>query len=183
MSKEFVITNSSIADGEMVTFGPLDQTTMTQLTIPKSMTRIVNYPELELEIELTCAFSGQRLEVTNMNIKGHGTYIATRTLTQLSLPLVIHEIAYSAIPNITHWTKPRPELLDKNRAFLAQLYWLEHVSWGTPRTAIMELKKWSRPNTSFHIQNIAKEYELPGAHSKQKASREVSMEELIEATK
>lgn len=183
MNKNFVVTESGRKDGKLVPFGPLDQTSMTQLTIPETMTRLVNYPELELEIELTCAFSGERLEVTNLNIKGHGTYIATRTLTQLSLPQVIHEIAFSSIPNIEHWTKPTPELLSKNKAFLAQLYWLEHASWGTPRNTIMELKGWSKPNTSFHIQKIAKEFGLPGAHAKSQPKREVTMDQLVDSIK
>lgn len=189
MDTNFVLTRSKQSDGKLVSFGPLDQASMTQLSIPETITRVVNYPALELEVEITCRFSGERLEVTNMNIRGHGTYIATAALTKLSLPQVIRAVALEAIPNVAHWTNPKPEFLDGNRAFLAQVYWLEHASWGAPRTAIMELKGWSRPNTSFHIKGIAKEFQLPGAHAAQsekqkqlrKQGREVPMEKLIES--
>lgn len=183
MSEAFIIRKNGISDGKLVKFGPIDQTTMTQLSIPETITRLVNYPALELEVEITCHFSGERLEVSKLNIQGCGTYIATAALTRLSLPQVIRRIALDAIPNVSHWLNPKPELLDKNLAFLAQIYWLEHASWGAPRTAIMELKSWSRPNTSFHLKNIAKIFELPGAHASRKSNRnrEVDMQELIDA--
>jgi hypothetical protein len=137
------------------------------MSIPNRLTRTVTYPELGLEIELECVFSGERLEIAKMTVQGVGGYIATRDLTQLSLPQVMRAIVSEAVPEANRWSQLENES-QSNRltdpCHLAQIYWLEYVGWGTPRARIMKYMGWSRANANFHIKKINKNFPLPGAH-------------------
>jgi len=183
MPTNFRVTRTNSVDGELVEFGPLDQVEAKKLAIPASLTRVVSYPELSLVIELSCTFTGDRIEITKMVIESSGSFIATRDLTQLALPAVMRAIALESIPGSSYWTSPSNDSVTENRAFLAQLYWLEHVSWGSPRATIMTLTSWSRTNANWHIKKLAKEFELPGAHAIPASKSEVTMDVLVKSLK
>jgi hypothetical protein len=167
MPTEFSIRGDRREDGPLVSFGPLDAVTASQLAIPGSLVRRVSYPALALEVELSCAFTGDRLEIVKMTIVSQQSYIATKDLTQLALPQVIREIVCESVPNSDHWLIQNTNSLNHPRsdAFLAQLYWFEHVSWGSPRATLMTFMGWSRPYANTRIKKISKEIKLPGAHS------------------
>jgi hypothetical protein len=69
--------------------------------------------------------------------------------------------------------KPYQEFKLEGPTFLAQVYWFEHISLGSPSGSIMNYMHWSRTNANFHISKIAKTYSLPGAHSQEKSSNKV----------
>lgn len=167
MPTEFSIYGDKKEDGPLVSFGPLDTMNSSRLAIPGSLVRRVSYPALALEVELSCAFTGDRLEIVKMTIASKQSYIATKDLTQLALPQVIREIVRGSVPNSDHWSIQNTNSLNQPRsdAFLAQLYWFEHVSWGSPRATLMTFMGWSRPYANTRIKKIAKEIALPGAHS------------------
>ena len=181
MTTNFIVSRTNSVDGELVEFGPLDQVEMKKLAIPSSLARVVSYPELSLVIELSCTFTGDRIDITKMVIQSSDSFIATRDLTQLALPSVSRAISLESIPGSSYWTSQSNPSITENRAFLAQLYWLEHVSWGSPRAAIMNLTSWSRTNANWHIKKLAKEFELPGAHAIPASKREATMDELIKS--
>lgn len=168
MSEIFKVTATSKPDGKLVPFGPVDQQTGWQLEIPKTLTRLVTYPNLDLDLLLELEFSGERVEISSVLIKGVGGYVSTRALTQLGLPLVIKHIVGSSVPGAERWSKPaksenlnRPESIE----YLAQMYWFEYVGWGTPRVNIMNYMGWKRANANLQIKKIDAVHALPGAHS------------------
>ena len=170
MPTEFSIQGDRRDDGPLISFGPLDAATSSQLAIPGSLVRRVSYPALALEVDLSCAFTGDRLEIVRMTIISRQSYIATKDLTQLALPQVIREIVCGSVPNSDQWLIQDTNSFNHPRsdAFLAQVYWFEHVSWGSPRATLMTFMGWSRPYANTRIKKISKEIKLPGAHSADK---------------
>ena len=162
MSSNFRISKSDKPDGLLVPFGPLDPDTGWQLTIPKTFTRKVWYEHLGLDVKISCSFTGQKVEVRSLSVNSEGQEVTSRALTQLSLPEVIHEATLSAIPESKRWDlinkKARLEYgsVDSKSLFIAQLYWLEHVSSGTPRAAIMEYLNAPRPTVNQWLRELKK---------------------------
>lgn len=182
MSETFKVTATDKADGKLVPFGPLDQQTGWQLEIPKTMTRLVTYPNLDLKLLLDLEFSGERVEISSVLIKGVGGFVSTRALTQLGLPLVIKQIVDSCVPDAKRWSKPaKRENLNRPQSieYLAQMYWFEYVGWGTPRVNLMNYMGWKRANANLQIKKINAEHALPGAHS---VARKASPRKKIAAT-
>jgi hypothetical protein len=167
METSFKIEPTGVEDGKRVEFGPFDHETGTQQSIPTSLTRRVVYPELGISALIECVFTGDKLEVQSLSVQNNGKFVSTKVLTQLGLPSVIREIALEIIPNARMWAfLDSNEILKKEGpTFLAQVYWFEHVSWGSPRVSIMNYMSWSRTNANFHISKIARNFPLPGAHA------------------
>lgn len=161
------ISEHGESDGPLVEFGPEDTATGWKLKIPKTFTRKVKYDHLSLDAVITCAFNGQKVEITSLHIYSAGEEVTSRALTQLSLPEVIYEASMSAIPNSKNWDisnkKKRLEYghVDSKSIFIAQLYWLEHVSWGAPRAAIMDYLGSPRPTVNQWLREFKKQGLLP----------------------
>lgn len=167
MTTQFVISSAGKPDGELVTFGPINVESSTHLAIASNFTRRVTYPALGITCIIECAFTGDRIEVSSLSIEKVEAYITTKALTLLALPQVIRALAEDAIPNSQTWSKPRApgDNRPTSPEFLAQIYWFEHVSWGSPRASIMKYMGWSRTNANFHITKFSKQIAMPGAHS------------------
>jgi hypothetical protein len=167
MEFTFKLEKVKIADGPRVEFGPFDHETGTQQSIPMTLTRRVVYPELEVAAIVECVFTGDKLEVQSLAVQNNGKFVSTKVLTQLALPSVIRAIAIEVIPNSNLWAQLDGEQIMKHEGptFLAQIYWFEHISWGSPRGSIMKYMNWSRTNANFHITKIARQFGLPGSHS------------------
>ncbi len=170
MSIVFTIEPTGVADGARVEFGPLDQETGTQQSIPRTLTRKVTYPDLEVSAVVDCIFTGDKIEIQSITVQNDGTFVSTKVLTQLALPAVIRAIAIETVPNSELWANvgTNPVARFEGPSFLAQVYWFEHISWGSPRGSIMTYMNWSRTNANFHISKIARHIALPGAHAKDK---------------
>jgi len=170
MNETFKIQGGPDRDEAVVQFGPLDPETGIRLSIPRRLSRKVSYPDLNLQVFLSCAFSGERLEIEKMAIEAKGSYVASRDLTQLSLPHVMYAIVSGAVPEAKALNRHVDgDKLDKPEgpAFLATLYWFEHAGWGAPRARIMSYMDWSRANANFHLKKISLNFPLPGARSGQ----------------
>lgn len=167
MEASFKIEPTGAEDGQRVEFGPFDHETGTQQSIPSTLTRRVVYPELGVSALIECVFTGDKLEVQSLSVQNNGKFVSTKVLTQLALPFVIRAIALEVIPNARIWAFLDSNEIQKNEGstFLAQVYWFEHVSWGSPRGSIMKYMSWSRTNANFHISKIARQFQLPGAHA------------------
>ena len=167
MTSNYRISEHNVADGALVPFGPQDPVTAWQLEIPKTFTRKVKYEDLGLEATLSCHFNGQKVEINSLRVYSAGQEVTSRSLTQLSLPEVIHQASLGAIPNSKNWDfsnkKKRLEYgqVDSKSIFIAQLYWLEHVSWGAPRAAIMEYLNAPRPTVNQWLREFKKHGFLP----------------------
>lgn len=173
MESSFKIEPAGVEDGQRIEFGPFDQESGTQQSIPSTLTRRVIYPELGVSALIECIFTGDRLEVQSLSVQNSGKFVSTKVLTQLALPSVIRAIAMEVIPNARIWASlDSNEILKKEGpTFLAQVYWFEHVSWGSPRGSIMNYMNWSRTNANFHISKIARNFPLPGAHAGDKKAK------------
>ena len=167
MNYSFKVERTGTPDGKTVTFGPTDPETGVTLSLPATFTRRVSYPGHGLAVILECVFTGDRIEVESLKIERVAKFISTKVLTQLALPAVIRAIAEDAIPNSSRWASLNSTSDNKaeNAEFLAQIYWFEHVSWGSPRASIMAYMNWSRTNANFHISKFSKNMPMPGAHA------------------
>jgi hypothetical protein len=169
MGLSFKLETVGVPDGKPVDFGPFDQETGTQQSIPSSLSRRVIYPELGVSAVVECVFTGDRLEIERISVENNGKFVSTKVLTQLALPAVIRAIAIEVVPNAKLWAelKPNQDFKLEGPTFLAQVYWFEHISWGSPRGSIMSYMGWSRTNANFHISKIARDFPLPGPHSQE----------------
>lgn len=173
MGLSFKVEVVGVPDGELVNFGPFDQETGTQQSIPTSFSRRVIYPELEVAAIVQCLFTGDKIEIQSIQVENNGKFVSTKVLTQLALPSVIRAIAIEVVPNSSLWAKldPNQEFKLEGPTFLAQVYWFEHISWGSPRVSIMNYMNWSRTNANFHILKISSNLPLPGAHAIKKPQK------------
>ena len=168
MTNEFKLAQGPKKDGPLLTFGPLDPETGLTCHIPMELSRRVLYPALNLEVQIDCIFSGERLEIERLTIESKSSYVASRDLTQLALPQVMNKVVSTVVLEARDIEKQlKSTLLDKpdGPAFLAQLYWFEFVRWGSPRALIMSYMGWSRANANFHMKKINKLFPLPGTRS------------------
>ena len=155
------------ADGERVAFGPKHDETGIELTIPKELTRSVTYRSIPLTVDLTCSYAEDKLQLVKVEISNYEGFISTRELLQLKLPAVMRSISLEAVGNVDafmSYARKRlesPSSLKLNLKVLAQLYWLEAVTWGTPRKTIMEMSGCSRSTANENITSAEKEYALP----------------------
>jgi len=172
MTTNFKVSQTDVRDGELVDFGDLNGDNPHRLRIPATFQRVVEYSEPPLRAVISCVFTGERIEVVSLEIASTTGFVATKYLTQLALPAVIREIAMDVIPDSHWWTQ---EFHDGQSSwggdnvtmgFLAQLYWFEHVSWGSPRLRIMEYMGCKRTTANEYIRRAAREFVLPGAHAK-----------------
>ena len=173
MKLPFNLETVGVPDGKAVDFGPFYPETGTQQSIPSSLTRKVVYPELGVSAMVECVFTGDKLEIQRISVENNGKSVSTKVLTQLALPAVIRAIAVEVVPNAKLWAelKSNQEFKLEGPTFLAQVYWFEHISWGSPRGSIMSYMSWSRTNANFHISKIARHFPLPGPHSQEKVSK------------
>jgi len=163
MVDAFSISKTEIKDGPLRKVAPRGFEYPIDIEVPMTMQRRVTYPETGLTITLNLVCPEERIEIRTLEIDGGGKFIETQYLTGLSLPKVIRQVAIESVPNSARWVKTKKEPdRDTSPKFLAELYWFEHLSWGTPRAAIMEHTGWSRANTNWHLRKIAKDFPLPG---------------------
>lgn len=169
----FKVRETEAKDGPLSAIGSGAGGNDWPLQIPSIFQRLVVYPHLEISVTLDCVFSGERIEVAALKVvadKGH--FVSSRDLTQLSLPAVIRAIGLAVIPVSERWLKEFRDESDKtwesqkaSDEFLSQLYWFEHVIWGTPRMALQEYMGWTRTTANAKIREINKQFPLPGVHS------------------
>jgi hypothetical protein len=175
MSENFTIHPADVKDGAVRPFGPVDPETKRQLSIPGTFVRIVRYADLPLSVELSCVFDGEKIQVKKLCAVGDAeSYVTSRDLTQLSLPSVIRQIGLQVITDAAYWTMEWQDAhsvkegLKSDPHFLAQLYWFEHATWGSPRVAVQEYLGCKRTTANYYIRMAGTVTPLPGLHKKQK---------------
>lgn len=172
MNENFTISRTDVKDGHPIAFGPVDKETKRQLEMPQTFTRRVEYTDQPLVAELSCVFDGEKIQVKKICVEGQNSFVTSRDLTQLALPSVIRQIGLQVIPDSEYWTKSWQddhsikEGLKSDPYFLAQLYWFEHVTWGSPRVAIQQYMECKRTTANYHIRLAAAVTPLPGLHKK-----------------
>jgi hypothetical protein len=145
-----------------------------QLLVPERASRYVVYEDVEAKVKVTIALVDSRFEVVSLGIGDGSQPVYTRSLTKLSLPKVVREIALRAIPRSDYWTsKSLVSKLDITDDYLAQLYWFEYITRGAPREAIMQVTGWSRANANYHIRRISKFIDLPNPSSEVKEKESI----------
>jgi hypothetical protein len=163
MESKIDIRLTETADGPLTLAGPKMPDLKFQLMVPSTLERAVAYSEDEPRVKLKLLFSGERFEVSELVARGGKSFVTTHFLTQLGLPRLIRRITTEAIPNCATWLPTQGEdgMGIESYDYLAQLYWFEHITWGSPRAAIMKYMGWSRANSNWHIRKIRKEFPLP----------------------
>jgi hypothetical protein len=154
-------------DGDLVAVGPTNPDLRFALEIPSSFARKFVNPQNGLAIELHCTFDGDKTNLTKLVVEKGSTGITTRELGQLKLPELIQRLCHEVIPNSKHWTGASTgQPARQTFAFMAQLYWFEHISWGNPRMRLMELFQWPKSTASYQLRKLNKQWPLPGIHAK-----------------
>ena len=158
------IRTTDRADGPFTLAGPEMPDLKFQLVVPTALEREVLYGQDEPRLTLRLIFSGERFEVSQLTAHSETHFVTTQFLTQLGLPRLIRRIGIETIPNTSTWIPADGEdgMGVESYDYLAQLYWFEHVTWGSPRAAIMRYTGWSRANSNWHIRKIRAKFQLPG---------------------
>jgi hypothetical protein len=156
------------ADGPKVSFGLEMKGFGFSLTIASELKRLVTYSNIPVSLFLECRYEVDKLRLVRVEVQNvEGKYISTRDLMHLKLPAILREISLGAVENAHTFmgharkTLNSPASLRNNLDVLAQLYWLEVVTWGTPRKTIMELSGCSRSTANECITLASKEYRMP----------------------
>ncbi len=163
----FTVAKTGKKDGEVVSFGPPSSLVRYPLEIAKQFTRSVSYKDMGISLEIDFLFDGDKVQIGRLVADGGVGYVASRDLTQLSLPAVTRQAAISAIPNAKFWLDDYKKIqFDKasDLTLLAQLYWFEHVTWGSPRVAIQEFLGCKRTTANYYIRLVGALTPLPGQH-------------------
>jgi hypothetical protein len=166
-SLEVVSIDQTSRDGRLMSFGPPEQM-FWRMEIPSTLNRRVIY-KTGLILDLECIFSGERLEISRMELaQPDGQYLSTQLLTQLGLPGILNQIFLGASPATKEMKSlPKREELSKDQLgmVITQLYWFEYASWGNPRMRVIQYTNWSTNKANTYFRKLAKLYGLPGAHS------------------
>jgi hypothetical protein len=167
MSEFIVHKPGPFADGDLVPFGPSIEGQYGGLSMPSSLNRRVTYSDNPLTVAIECRYEEDKLQLVKVEIQNFNGYVSTRDLLQLKLPAVMRQVAVESVlgrevflsraSSLLH----SPAAIKENLFLLAQLYWLEAVTWGTPRKAIMEISGCSRSSANEYIKMAAKQYPLP----------------------
>jgi|AntAceMinimDraft_12_1070368.scaffolds.fasta_scaffold22568_1 hypothetical protein len=163
MNELLMIEETEIPDGPLVGVGPTGPELLGQIRVPSTIQRKVTYRRIPLVIVLDLVFSGQRLEPSGLQLRTQDGFITTQYLTGMGLPKVIRAIATKEVPDSSNWLPVEDHfpMRDASYEYLAQLYWFECLSWGSPRAAIMSYTGWSRANTTLELRKIAEKFPLP----------------------
>ena len=129
-----------------------------------------NHPGVFEQIHSFCERTGERLEISRMEIAvPSGEFVSNQLLTQLGLPGILNQVFLSASPTTAQIRSllRRDELTkDQLGMVVTQLYWFEYASWGNPRMRVTQFTNWSNNNANTHFRKLAKVYGLPGLHSR-----------------
>jgi hypothetical protein len=168
MGKVFTINRTEVVDGPLVSFGPIEPDSEIQLAMPSRFERRISYQGKNLELVITCEFAGDKVAVRSLRLTNtDGGGVGTRDLTQLSLPSLVHQISLSVIPNSQHWTKPLSNEaaswaeLRTSDVYVAQVYWLEHVSHGNPRATLMQYFGMPRSSCNLLLRKLRLKFKMP----------------------
>lgn len=169
MSYPFEVVNREAAQGPLVALGPRDPSTGLQLQVPSVSEWEVAYSAPDILVTIECVLLDNRLEISKLTVRSEvGSFLTSRDLTQLNLPSVLREIGLRAVPNADHWNASlEANKLERrtNSEYLAQLYWFEYLTWGSPRQVLMDYLQVSRTTANSHIRKFAAQLPLPGLHA------------------
>jgi hypothetical protein len=169
-----IVRKLELSEGATTRFGPIDPSNGTQLSMPKRFEREVIHTDDEMTLHITCLFSGEWVKVEKLCVTASpNVELNSRYLLQLALPSIVRSVTVDAIPNSSYWLDWKADDRDHggrrmNHAFLAQLYWLEHVSQGNPRQSLMRYLAMPRSTCNVLIRQLRTEYPLPRPRTESK---------------
>ena len=140
-------------------FGPVGHRGR-QLALPETITKVVSYRELDLEVKYHINFDGERLRVVSMEVSSEYG-VGTAALTKMKLPDMLRELVYER----NNWLHEILSSGDTTKVSLAQLYWAEYVCQGSPRLTVQKQIGKARNTTNHHL----KKFEAGGLLPKDRA--------------
>lgn len=152
----------------MVPFGPADD------LLPARFTGVVERTDPPVKVSVTASFDGSdRVKVESVSVeRTDGESITPADMARLKPAAVIHFIVfeamqpgwvpvYEAVGGLKGTQRPKDDALRS----VARLYWVEYVSWGEPRQAVMNAADLPRSTANRWIRKARDLYGLPGPHS------------------
>ena len=164
---DYRILSTEDSLGDLVSFGPLTKDAQRMLQVPGRFIRTVLYQDLPLKLELEFMFDGDKVQIRRLEAEATSGHVTSRDLTQLSLPSITRDAALSAVRDANYWIAVQKNVESDSGldlVFLAQLYWFEHVTWGSPRLAIQNFLGCKRTTANYYIRMIGSKFALPGVH-------------------
>lgn len=169
------VTRTEVPDGPLSTFGPQVEDPAPRLQIPVAFQRAVTLDDPPFELVVSFRFEGDRIELNRLAIEGER--ITPRDLGRLGLPAIVRAAGIDAIPDGDQWTvfvESAKALEDARRSGpsdatlleVAQYYWFDHVTWGSPRSTIMTFWDISRTTANDWIRKASKLFPMPGQHAR-----------------
>lgn len=169
VSNSLQIEKTATEDGPFVFFGPKDPESKRQLCIPATFERLIWDQDRGLNLVLSCAFQDNKVAVTRICISSlPGEQISSRAIAQLGLPTMIRAVTESVVPDWSFWSlglakQPSVQPQEQNFAYLAQVYWLEHISHGAPRQTLMNALQMPRSTCNVLLRSIKQRFDLPAS--------------------
>jgi hypothetical protein len=183
-NKTVKISRTDSIDAPLVSVGPTAaESSHQQLLIPRQFEREISFPDSEDAPTLTlrCEFRDELVIVTNLEVRHLGANgITSSLLHSLALPALVHAASLDAIPNVEFWTQagsdsePALAVLKTDYGFLAQMYWLEHVTQGSPRQRLMSYLGLPQSTCNVLIRRIKSVYPLPTPRTAHKSFSEAA---------
>ena len=184
--KTVKISRTDSVDAPLVSVGPtVAESSHQQLLIPRQFEREISFPDSDNAPTLTllCEFRDELVIVTNLEVRHVGTNgITSSLLHSLALPALVHAASLDAIPNVEFWivdgsdSELPLEVLKTDYGFLAQMYWLEHVTQGSPRQRLMSYLGLPQSTCNVLIRRIKSVYPLPTPRTAHKSFSDLAAE-------
>ena len=157
--KRWAVGRMQVNGRGQVKFGPDDA------SLPERFTGTVTYLDPLLRVTVAAVFDGDHVAVTSLTVEGiEGDTVTPRGLTLLQLGSVVRAMTMRMLdPGTAVHVRRRPGRAPtpEELRLLASVYWLEHVTWGDPRRAVMQLWDLPRSTASGWIRKAREIYDMP----------------------
>lgn len=135
--------------------------------LPGQFEAIVEHSDRPLLMKIEATFDGRsRLRAGRVSVeRTDGESVTAQDMAATQLAAVMRTVAVNAGLTGPLAGPDEPADDDLRLLSLARTYWVEYVSWGKPREAVMELYGLPRSTANYWLRKAREKYGLPGLHA------------------
>lgn len=168
MADRWEVVVKPVGRARRVPFGPAGD------TLPARFTAHGKHEERLLRVTFRASFDGKsRVKVSSVLVeRTDGGSVTPEDLTATQLAHVVWlavdkavDKAPGAVRQFRIIGRETGGPSDEQLRLLARMYWLAHVSWGTPRQDVMDAFGLPRSTANHWIRKARERYVLPGPHA------------------
>jgi hypothetical protein len=146
-------------------------------TLPARFAAEVDYLARPLRVQIKASFDGEnRVRAEQVSVeRTSGESVTPEDMASLQLgalmaQVVWHATTHTDVGSVVQVGRQLPDGAGEEELLtVAQVYWFEYISWGSPRRRIMEMFDIPRSTANRWIRRARELYPLPGAHAEGKA--------------